>query len=267
VRSAGCDAAFGPYNPFGDLLTDLYHVEILPDDPPNHVLATYHYTFKNVSDGGFGETWDGGATWVVHPPPAGIGTSHYVIPVSATTWAVISQDNNGQSGIWRTTTAGRTGGTAQAKFRDGTISASAWTKVDALEHAHGSHQNVVAKDGTLFATGWVTGARSLDDGATWTHFTEGSWAEPHQFEQSLMTNLAVTDEFIYTSFMGSPPTLTRVPIDDPIGAEKWDLAYCETPEGMHEGGAPFGMASSHSATAWIVVSGTYGSGIWKYVEP
>jgi hypothetical protein len=99
VRSAGADAAFGDYNPFGQTLTDLYHIEILPDDPPNHVLATYHYGFKNASDGGFGETWDGGATWVIHPPPAGIGTSHYVIPISATTWAVISQDNNGQNGI------------------------------------------------------------------------------------------------------------------------------------------------------------------------
>ena len=267
VRSPGCDAAFGPYNPFGATLTDLYHVEILPDDPPNHVLATYHYGFKDNGDGGFGETWDGGQSWVVHPPPAGVGTSHYVIPVSATTWVVISQDNNGLSGMWRTTTAGRTGGTEQEKFRDGTISTAAWTKVDALEHAHGSHQNVVAKDGTLFATGWVTGARSTDDGATWSHFTEGSWAEPHQFEQSLMTNLAITDKYIYTTFMSGTPMLTRVAIDDPIGAEKWDLAYCETPAAMHEGGAPFGMASSKSATAWILVSGTYGSGIWKYVEP
>ena len=43
TRLAGADAAFGPFNPFGTMLTDLYHVEILPDDPPNHVLATYHY--------------------------------------------------------------------------------------------------------------------------------------------------------------------------------------------------------------------------------
>lgn len=267
-RSAGADAAFGPYNPFGATLTDLYHLQILPDDPPNHVLATYHYAFKNVTDGGFGETWDGGKTWVVHPPPQGIGTSHYVIPISGTTWAVISQDNNGASGIWRTTTAGRVGGTAAMSYRDGTISASAWTQVDKLEHAHGSHQNVVLVDGTIFATGWTTGARSTDQGATWTHFTDGNWAGMHQFEQSDMTNLVVTKKYIYTNYM-SAPVLARAPLADPIGAAKWDLGYCATPAGMHEGGAPFGMAASFdaSAKAYVIVAGTYGSGIWKYIEP
>jgi hypothetical protein len=268
-RSTGCDEAFSKVNPFGAAATDLYHVKILPDDPPNHVLATYHYAFKDSGDGGFGETWDGGKTWVIHPPPAGVGTSHYVIPVSGTTWAVIAQDNNmGTNGIWRTTTAGRMGGTAAAKFRDGTISAAAWTKVDKLEHAHGSHSNVVLGDGTILATGWVSGARSTDGGATWTHFTNGSWAPPHQFEQSAMTNIAVTDRFIYTSYM-SGPTLARAPIADPIGAEKWNIAYCETPPAMKSGGAPFGIASSFDPTAkkWVIVSGTYNDGLWKYVEP
>lgn len=264
-RSIGCDQAFATYNPFGTALTDLYHVKILPDDPPNHVLATYHYGFKDNPDGGLGETWDGGATWVIHPPPAGFGTSHYVIPVSGTTWDVIAQDNAGKNGIWRTTTAGRVGGTAAAKYRDGTISAAAWTQVDVLEHAHGSHGNVVLPNGTIFATGLVTGARSTDGGATWTHFTQGSWAPPHQFEQSTMTNIAVTDTFIYT--MGPP--LARAPISDPIGADKWNMSYCQTPATMKTGGAPFGMASSFDPVAkkWMIVAGTYHDGLWKYVEP
>jgi hypothetical protein len=268
VRSSGCDKALGPYNPFGVLLTDLYHVLILPDDSPNHVLATYHYGFKDRSDGGFVETWDGGVSWVVHQPPPGIGTSHYVIPISGTTWAVIAQANDGKNGIWRTTTAGRTGGTAAAKFRDGTISAEAWTKVDTLEHAHGSHQNVVLKNGTIFVTGWTSGARSTDGGATWTHFTNGSWAPPHQFEGSMMTNLAVTDRYIYTSFLDTP-TLARAPVDDPIGADKWTLGYCQTPPEMKTGGAPFSMAGSYDPVAkhWVIISGAQQYGIWKYIEP
>jgi len=268
ARSVGCDQAFATYNPFGAMSTDLYHLKILPDDPPNHVLATYHYGFKDSPDGGFGETWDGGATWVIHPPPLDIGTSHYVIPVDGTTWAVIAQDNNGKNGIWRTTTAGRMGGTAAAKYRDGTISTAAWTKVDTLEHAHGSHGNVTLPNGTILATGWVTGARSTDGGATWTHFTQGSWAPPHQFEQSAMTNIAVTDQFIYTTFMVGP-TLARAPIADPIGADKWNISYCQTPAAMKSGGAPFGMASSFDPVAkkWVIVSGTYHDGLWKYVEP
>ena len=140
TRLAGADTAFADYNPFGG--TDLYHVAILPDDPPNHVLATYHYYFKNNTEGGFGETWDGGRSWVVHPPPPGVGTSHYVLPISATTWCVIAQSNSGTNGVWRTTTAGRTGGTAAQKFRDGTISTAAWTKVSDHEHFHGSYTPV-----------------------------------------------------------------------------------------------------------------------------
>jgi hypothetical protein len=257
-RSIGADTAFAPYNPSGG--TDLYHVQILPDDPPNHVLATYHYGFADVPDGGFGETTDGGATWVIHPPPAGIGTSHYVIPISETTWAVIAQDNNGDNGIWRTTTAGRV---------DGEISTAAWTKVDSLEHAHGSHQNVVLADGTLLVTGNINGAISTDDGATWTHFTEdNAWSPPHQFESSQMTNLAVTDRYVYTNFMANT-VMARAPIDRLVGAANWDIAYCEKPPGLTVGGAPFGMASSFDARngLWVIVAGSYADGIWKYIEP
>jgi hypothetical protein len=265
-RSAGCDAAFASYNPFG--ITDLYHIAVLPDDPPNHILATYHYYFANNTEGGFGESWDGGATWVVHPPPPGVGTSHYVIPIGGTTWAVIAQDNSGQNGIWRTTTAGRVGGTQAAKFRDGTISAAAWSKVDTLEHAHGSHENVVLADGTILVTGWTNGAMSKDQGATWTHFTSGSWAPPNQFQQSDMTNIAVTDKYIYTNYLAGA-VLARAPRNNPIGEANWDIAYATNPPAMMQGGAPFGMAASFDASLghWVIVAGTYFSGVWRYVEP
>lgn len=264
---ADVDTAFGPYNPFGTGLTDLYHTRILPDDPPNHVLVTYHYGFKDLPDGGFGESWDGGATWVVHPPPTGIGTSHYVIPISATTWGVIAQDNGGQNGIWLTTTAGRVGGSAGQKYRDGTISVDAWKQVDSLEHAHGSHQNVILKNGTILATGGNNGAVSTDHGATWTHFTDGSWAPPHQFNGSNMTNLAVTDRFVYTNSQ-SEKTLARAPIDNVVGAANWDIEYCEVPADFTKGGAPFGMASSYNASLgkWVIVAGSYDGSLWKYVE-
>jgi hypothetical protein len=268
TRSAGCDAAFGPYNPFGSMLTDLYHIQILPDDPPNHILATYHYGFLDNPDGGFGESWDGGETWVVHPPPVDVGTSHYVIPISGTTWAVIAQSNDGRNGIWRRTTAGRVGGTEAMSYRDGTISTSAWTRVHDLEHAHGSHQNRILGDGTILVTGWTNGAVSTDRGATWTNFTEGSWAGDHMFESSQMTNLATTDRYVYTNFLSSP-TLARAPLDALVGAENWDVEYCERPEGFEVGGAPFGMASSFSAGTdrWVIVAGAYDGTIWKYVEP
>jgi hypothetical protein len=37
---------------------------------------------------------------------------------------------------------------------------------------------------------------------------------------------------------------------------------------MQQGGAPFGSASSFNASTgkWVVLAGTYFSGMWKYVE-
>ena len=265
-RSASCDAAYAPYGG-----PDLYHIQILPDDPPHHVLATFHYGFRGpafTGEGGFGETWDAGETWVIHLPPPGVGTSHYVIPISGTTWAVISQDNAGANGIWRTTTAGRIGGTAAASYRDGTISTDAWTMVDNLEHAHGSHRNVVLADGTILATGLTNGAVSRDHGATWTHFTNGSWGPPHIFEQSSMTNIAVTDRFVYTNVMAEP-NLARARLDALVGAENWNIEYCDRPAGYTVGGGPMGMTSAYNASAarWVIIAGSLDGSIWKYVEP
>jgi hypothetical protein len=191
-----------------------------------------------------------------------------VVPISATTWVVIAQENLGNNGMWRTTTAGRTGGTAAEKFRDGTVSTDAWKKVDDLEHAHGSHGNVVSRDGTILATGGVNGAVSRDEGATWQHFTSGNWAEPHQFEQSGMTNIAVSARYAYINDM-SNATLARAPLDALVGAENWDVEYCDHPQNYTVGGAPFGMASSYNAGAdrWVIVAGSLDGTIWKYVEP
>jgi hypothetical protein len=248
ARSAGADTAFAPYNPYGATATDLYHLQILPDDPPNHVLATYHYGFKNDAAGGFGETWDGGQTWVVHPPASGMGTSHYVIPVSGTTWCVISQD----TGIFRTTTAGRTGGTAALKYRDGTISTAAWTKVDDIAHAHGSHQNLFV-GGAWYVTGSTSAKKSTDDGATWQTVASGFG----------ITGLAATTSFFYG--IGYSGNLSRAPRSDETN---WDQAYVQ-PAKLSNGPSPFGNISGYDAAndQWVVMVGPWDTGLWRYVEP
>jgi hypothetical protein len=140
------------------LCDDCYDLATDPTDF-RHVLVTFHSAWGwtdtkwNMSSG-------------VMEPKDGMGTSHYVIPVSGTTWCVISQD----TGIFRTTTAGRTGGTAALQYRDGTISTAAWTKVDDLAHAHGSHQNLFV-GGAWYATGSTSAKKSTDDGG-W------SWSDP-----------------------------------------------------------------------------------------
>lgn len=249
-KSEAAEAAFGPYNAQG--ATDLYHIQILPDDPPNHVLATYHYGFKDNASGGFGETWDGGETWVIHQPASGMGTSHYVIPVSGTTWVVISQEEG--PGMWRTTTAGRVGGTAEQKFRDGTISPEAWTQVDPHSHFHGSHQSIFL-DGAWYVPGITSMKKSTDDGATWQFVVE-------HFNISEVT---ATDKYFYGSW-GGDPSLSRAPRDD---ESAWIANFVEKPAGMGSGTSPYAMSSGFDPDSghWVVLMGSYDTGLWRYVEP
>ena len=262
------------YNPYGAASTDLYHTAILPDDPPNHVLATYHYGFKNQPDGapspgGFGETWDGGATWVIHPPADGMGTSHYVLPISATTWCVISQEAD--SGMWRTTTAGRVGGTAGAKYRDGTISTAAWTRVIQHAHIHGSYTPV--KVGTTWYSPGLNAAegsiwKSTDDGATWPDLLPGYyWPNPPNaaFMNKNVTTLAATAKYIYSS---ANVEIARAPIANDTD---WHRNYTTTPAALNaSGGAtPLGAnATLHVPSGkWMVFLSTYSAGVWRYIEP
>jgi hypothetical protein len=260
TRLAGADAAFGPYNPFGSLLTDLYHVCVLPDDPPNHVLASYHYYFKDNSEGGFGETWDGGTTWVIHPPMGGHGTSHYVIPISATTWCVIAQDNNGLNGIWRTTTAGRTGGTAGAKYRDGTISATAWSKVSPLEHMHGSFSAHQAQNGAWYIASYTSIAKSTDGGATWQVLASGNW--PGTGAGVRASNIITTATTVYTNFQPGPPQHCRALLTDDL---TWDRTFAGTTTAT--GGNPYGTAVSYASSIgkYVILMGSETS-MWRFIE-
>lgn len=262
TRLAGADAAFAPFNPFGPGLTDLYQIAVLPDDPPNHVLATYHYYFKDRDDGGFGESWDGGATWVVHPPPFGIGTSHYVMGMGASTWCVIAQSNNGANGIWRTTTAGRVGGSAAQGYRDGTIAAQAWTKVSSAEHAHGSFTAARSADGTWYAPAWVEIVKSSDQGATWQTIASGNW--PGTFEGVRATALVASARYLYLNYF-SDTLQARAALNDDTS---WDLAYA--PASGATGSNPYGTAIAFDAASGshVILMGDRSRGIvWRYVEP
>lgn len=253
TRLSGADVAFAPFNPFGDTLTDLYQIAVLPDDPPNHLLATYHYGFKNSADGGFGESTDGGATWTVHPPPPGIGTSHYVMPMSAATWCVIAQSNDGANGIWRTTTAGRVGGS---------VSPLAWTKVSSAEHAHGSFTPARTASGVWYAPAWVEIVKSSDLGATWDAVASGNW--PGTFQGVRATAIAATAAHLYLNYF-SDSTQARATLADDT---QWDLAYAPATDAL--GSNPFGSASALDAASgsWVVLMGDHARGIvWRYFEP
>lgn len=255
VRLAGADVAFAPVNPFGP--TDLYEVAVLPDNPPNHVLATYHYYFKGLADGGFGESTDGGATWTIHMPPTGIGTSHYVMPISGTTWDVIAQDSGGANGIWETSSSGSTWAKVASKDTFG----------DA-EHAHGSF-TPLNLGGVWYAPTW-TSIWVRSTAGTWSDLLpEYYWASPPNpaFVGQRMTGLAATATYVYSNFFEGP-TLARAAIGSLSSPPAWVTNYTTVPAALSSNGSnPLGTAATYDAASghWLVFMAT-NSGIWRMVE-
>jgi hypothetical protein len=233
-----------PYSPFNTSPPDIYYVAVLPDNPPNHIIVTYHGYWKDSGDAGFAESTDGGATWVIHEPPTGIGQSHYIMTPDPNTWISIGQENAGGSGMWRTTTAGRSGGN---------ISKNAWTNVDPLEHLHGSFQHLILDGGdSIYAPGYHGIKRSSDRGATWSSvYQTGGY----------MTAVVATDTYLYAN-NAVDANLLRARRD---ADTTWET-YGETPSGYTKGASPYGTATSTDGTRWFMLIAAQGTGVWRYVE-
>jgi hypothetical protein len=240
------DNVFSPYTPFGTI-PDVYAVHILPDDPPNHLLLTFHGNWVDPSNGkkdtsidaGFGESTDGGKTWAVHRSPEGAGSSHYMIVVDSNTWLSISQD----TGIWRTTSAGRV---------NGAISPAAWTKVDGLVHEHGSYQPYVdPANGDIYSPGLNGIKRSTDHGATWSSvYSNGGY----------MSGVIGTKNFLYAS------DLYAVALVRSDASGNMFSTYTTKPGDMKYGSAPYGNAASFDGAHWVIVTGNI-DGLFRYIEP
>jgi hypothetical protein len=240
------DNVFSAYTPYGTI-PDVYAVHILPDDPPNHLLLTFHGNWVDPTNGkkdtsidaGFGESTDGGKTWAVHRSPEGAGTSHYMIVVDSNTWLSISQD----TGIWRTTSAGR---------MNGAISPAAWTKVDDLVHEHGSYQPYVdPTSGDIYSPGLHGIKRSTDHGATWSSvYTNGGY----------MSGVIATKKFLYAS------DLYGVELVRSDASGNMFSPYTTKPDDMKYGSAPYGNAASFDGAHWIIVTGNI-DGLFRYIEP
>jgi hypothetical protein len=224
-------------------LPDAYSVTVLPDNPPNHILITFHGGWKDNADGGLAESMDGGVSWVLHPPPAGFGISNYVVAVDAMTWLVIAQDNGGANGMWKTSTAGRAGGV---------ISTSAWKRVDTIEHPHGSFQPLVTTD-AVYIAGFHGIKRSKDKGDTWTSVYDFGGE---------MSSVVATGSYMYANHL-TVPNLVRASRQ---ADSKWD-SYATVPGSLIKGAAPFGTATCTDGSHWYMIMNAGDSGlIWRYTE-
>ena len=162
------------------------------------------------------------------------------------TFLWMAQQSGGIYGTWRTTNGG-----------------ASWTQVDRNEHPHGYAQayqpdasGVIYMAGAYSQLGWGV-LRSADYGVTWQHVGSTD-------NQRVVYG---TPRYLYSSY--SYPTglgATNGPsfqLASQPGTGAWNSPG--TPAAMRQGATS--AAIGFDGARYHIVTGNYGAGLWKYIEP
>jgi hypothetical protein len=215
---------------------DAYSVDVDPYDG-RHVLVGYH------EQQGLAESFDGGGTWRVPRNPGGSSVYYFFVDTgnaatTKVTWLAIGQAGN----LQRTADAGQT-----------------WTTVNSLLHAHGNAQIFQAGGGVIYLAG-TNGSqgnglyRSNDYGVTMTKIVDGT-----------LNGVMGTAKNIYATWAwanagGADPNIKRAP-----RATGMPWANIPRPNGMSNGAKR--AAVTYDGSRYIIVSGNWNAGLWRYIEP
>ncbi len=231
-------------NTQGTKSSDVYSLDIDPYDS-SHLIAGFH-------DVGFSESKNGGQTWQTIPVPSNFGISVYVWFVQSSsaattsgTWLTQAQWNNNSSGMFRTTNSGMT-----------------WTQVQGkLEHGHGSAQVYQDGKGKIYASGNAGQSgvifRSADYGQTWASVKSNNVPQDNVF--GTPNYIYATNPYATTG--NSAQHLQRSPASDGINWSDWKPT---APTGMTNGAKR--AAVTFDGQHYVIVTGNWDAGIWRYVE-
>jgi hypothetical protein len=209
-----------------------YSIDVDPYDG-EHLLTGFH------GEPGISESLDGGVTWTTIAVSANGGSSVYPFFIemgdaqrTRSTWVGVPQDGGG-NGTWRTTDAGST-----------------WTQVAQIQHGHGNSQLWNVGNGVAYVGATDGIYKTTDGGATWT-----------KVSSTMATNVVATATTLYAAWgYDQDPRLQTAA----RGADtKWTMVTA--PAGMNKGWKR--AAVTYDGTHYIVVSGSWTAGIWRYVEP
>jgi hypothetical protein len=222
---------------------DGYSIDVDPYDGA-HVIVGFH------EETGFVESRDAGQTWHVVSLASGMhsGISWYGFFIdtgdpatTATTWLLLPQDDGSGVGTWRTTNSGAT-----------------WNKVESVEHPHGDTQ-IFQGGGAVYIAG-DTGSkgpgvyRTTDAGATWTHVgSNGAQAVVYGTGKNIYAQ--------YSWACGGCNLDESKSESAPFPGTTWSTF----PMPMANG--PKRAAVTYDGAHYVVVSGNWNAGIWRYVEP
>jgi len=213
---------------------DAYNVDVDPYDG-RHLLSGFH------EQSGLAESLDGGATWrsIALAPGMEDGTSWYAFFIdngdpatTRTTWLMLPQGTDGKVGTWRTTDSG-----------------ASWTRVAGAEHPHGGAQIFQWEKVVYIGDDRYGVHRSTDFGATWTQVSQG-------------TQGAVvygTPKYVYAQ---------HAPFSDQsfaLRARQPGTSFSIWPIAVADG--PKRAAVSFDGSNYIIITGNWLAGVWRYVEP
>jgi hypothetical protein len=223
-------------NYFGN---DIYALDIDPNDGL-HLIAGFH-GYPGIS-----ESIDGGDHWNTITVPSGIGASLYpffvhtgMTATTRTTWLTQAQWDSNTAGIWRTDDAG-----------------ASWAHVaPTFEHKHGSTQFHQPGNGVVYAPSVNPNGvfRSVDSGQTWIQVSTVN------SNAVFGTPAHILSEDSFASGGSYPPNLY---FSTPALDTQW-LPQTLVPS---MGNGTKHAALTHDGATYIIVSGNWLGGIWRYVE-
>jgi photosystem II stability/assembly factor-like uncharacterized protein len=207
--------------------------EMFDVEPGNadHAVASFH------AEDAISESQDGGRTWV-DKGPAGTGPASYVFILTPTSWLAIGQIGNHAVGTRRTVDAG-----------------ASWNPVGPMEHALGNEQIAIdTKNGTIYAPGLGT-YRSSDGGASFTKVSTINGSAIFATASAIYSlDGGATNAFNQPFFCSSPRA----------DGATWTAA--PTPAAMTNGCKRAAVAFDAARGHWVVVTGKWLAGIWRFVE-
>jgi hypothetical protein len=223
----------------GSTYDDLQNFSINPNDK-SRVIASPHSPPFNMW-----ESRDGGQTYANMGPAGNTSFGHYFWIDDNTMLAIGDGDNGSGPGTWR----GVRSGTAWPWTWT-------WTRVSTQQHWHGSSQIYIdPASGAIFTGGGYGIQKSVDGGRTWTVVST-------RYSGGIVgtaTTLYSTSN--YANTMGFGPDLMRS--SRTAGGTSWTA---DTPPSAMNNGW-IAAAAVNDGTRWVIVSGNWNAGLWRYVEP
>ncbi len=234
-------ASNGSTNITAQVGTDMQGLSVDPNNS-QHILAVNH---GNTSGGAYDhhvfETTNGGSTWIDRGNPA--GSAHCAVTfITSTTWMATAEGwGAGSPGSFITTNSG-----------------ASWTNVGQMGKAHGNAQvTYLDGNGTLYMAAMEGMFRATSPYLSWSR-VDGNAAQ----------SVIGTPNFLYSSFgwasLGNvSPALRRASAST---GTSWDGTYTSTPSAMTNGAMGAAVTFNASTGKYIIVTGNWLGGLWRYVE-